>query len=144
LTVDSLIKQQHNYICTMKLRLQNNSLRLRLDQDDVDLFKKEKRISETINFRKESNSLSYSINWERYAEKVSAEFVGNDILISVPDEVANKWIQDEEVGFEYNQDLGNGKQLSILVEKDFKCLNERKGENESRAFKNPLENSESC
>ena len=121
----------------MKLRLRNNSIRLRLDQEDVKNFIENKKVTEKIYFQPNMPALSYSISWERYAEKVSAEFVGQDILINVPDKIAKKWVQDSEVGFEADQQIDGNQSLQILIEKDFKCLTKRPGEDESKSFPNP-------
>ncbi len=50
----------------------------------------------------------------------------------MPELMANEWSNSEQVGFEYNK---NG--LYLLVEKDFKCL-DNVAEDQSDNYPNPL------
>jgi hypothetical protein len=58
-------------------------------------------------------------------------------------EVVRNWASTEKAGFETQQEIGNGKSLRILVEKDFACLERRDGEDESDAFPHPV-SAEKC
>ena len=60
------------------------------------------------------------------------------IRIEIDQKTVNDWVNTDQVGFEGSFPLENGDKLSILVEKDFKCLTERI-EDESDLFPNPNE-----
>jgi len=47
------------------------------------------------------------------------------------------WAANEVVGYEHNMDIGNGKQLYLLLEKDFKCIDAPPSEDQSDNFENP-------
>ena len=50
---------------------------------------------------------------------------------------ADAWIGGNEVGLEAQQSLGPDRTLALLVEKDFKCLQPRPGEESYDGFPNP-------
>jgi hypothetical protein len=55
-----------------------------------------------------------------------------------------QWAESEKVSISSEQNLDDGEQLRILVEKDFACLAPRDGEDESDMFPNPDADSGSC
>jgi hypothetical protein len=116
----------------MKLRIKGNSIRLRLLQSEV------KKIAEREPVR-ESTALN---NTEIYYElrqtdtdKFEANFFNNCLTVAVPANILQKWATSEEVGI--SAELENG--LSLLIEKDFKCLTERRPDEDFDTFPNPLE-----
>lgn len=121
----------------MKLRVRNNSIRLRLTQTEVAAFAESGAVEETIEFGLTADkSLIYRV--ERAAvESVRADFADGKITISVPASLAENWAVTNQIGIKTEQDLGNGKMLKILIEKDFACLEPRAGEDESDAFSHP-------
>src|SRR5215204_2956024 len=122
----------------MKLRISGNSVRLRLTQSDVVEFAKTGIVEDRTEFGGELNqNLSYSVIAERRAEKVSARFENGRISVIIPQDIAQKWSQTEQVGISGAQDLPTGKTLRILIEKDFACLTPRAGEDESDNFPHP-------
>ncbi|UXP32468.1 hypothetical protein N6H18_00570 [Reichenbachiella agarivorans] len=116
----------------MKLRILNNSIRLRLNQTEVNTFAQEGIVSAELQFG--INSLVYSLKRDHKSQKVEANFEGNEISILVPVAIADQWILPEEVGFE-NDDQAK---VKLLIEKDFQCLHKRPNEDESDSFPNPL------
>jgi hypothetical protein len=57
--------------------------------------------------------------------------------------MAKDWCNTELVSLQAEQLVGDsGEMLSILVEKDFSCLMDRKGEDESDNYPNPNAKSE--
>lgn len=123
----------------MKIRIQGNSLRLRLSQSEVAKFNESGQVSDGINFGPTSPvSLTYRL--ERADQPaMSVVFVDNCINVYVPSEQATTWANSElEVGMEHlHRFPETGGSLRILVEKDFKCLADRPGEDESDHFPNP-------
>ncbi|GAA0890703.1 hypothetical protein GCM10009122_03820 [Fulvivirga kasyanovii] len=119
----------------MKIRIKGNTLRLRLSQSEVDEVKNEGRTSDSIDFG--HRKLIYTLQVIDQAE-VSASYDGDFIMVNIPPEISENWANTDQVGFEAEQPLEGGDKLYILIEKDFQCLNPRRGEDESDLFDNPL------
>ena len=121
----------------MKIRIQANSIRLRLSQSEVQAFAETGRVEERIQFGTgPGESLVYIV--ERAAgRQLSAAYAVGQIIVFVPADACSEWAATDQVGIESEMDLGDGGTLRILVEKDFKCLTERAGEDESDNFPNP-------
>lgn len=113
----------------MKIRIKGNSLRYRLTKTDVNSFCIDGYLEETTRFG--NNELIYAV--KRYNENdLSAGFENNRITLFMPHSFAREWAETERVGFESkNQDL------YLLIEKDFKCLDEVV-EDQSDNYPNPL------
>ncbi|MEL6867840.1 MAG: hypothetical protein AAFP19_25675 [Bacteroidota bacterium] len=121
----------------MKIRIKDNSLRLRLSQGEVKRFAEEGRISSQIRFSPLPDAyLSYVLN-QLPGSQVQVHFGNNIIEVFLPEEQAAHWANSDQVGIDGQVPLGSGEQLSILVEKDFQCLTDRPGEDESDLFPHP-------
>lgn len=123
----------------MKLRINHNSVRLRLTQTELKRFAAEGSLSQTINFSPNpSNTLQYCLI--KHANKtIELVFDKNCLSIFVPHHLAQQWTDTDLVGFEAHLPIANNQQLFVLVEKDFKCLDDRPYEDESDNFPNPNE-----
>lgn len=127
----------------MKLRVRNNSIRLRLTQKEVAAFKENGRVEEAIEFGANAeNKLVYALE-SADAEALSAQFANNRITIFVPQKQAAEWVSNDQTGIENTQNIGAEKTLKILIEKDFACATRRDGEDDSDAFPHPQPN-ENC
>lgn len=113
----------------MKLRLQGNSIRLRLSQAEVAQLASGATVEERVEFSP-ANSLTYAI--EPSDEPLSCDFSGDAIRILLPRDEARLWARSEEVGI-----YGVSAKVSIAIEKDFRCLHDRPGEDEADSFPNP-------
>lgn len=121
----------------MKIRIQGNSIRLRLSQADVRTFAETGVVEERLQFGlSPGESLVYKLE-QADIRQFAATFEDNRISIAVPAETGSNWAATAMVGMESEISLGENKALRILVEKDFKCLTERAGEDESDNFPNP-------
>lgn len=118
----------------MKLRIQGNSIRFRLTQSEVTDFGKKGSCLAVVQFPN-SDDLTYQLT---IADEMDSSFSDNQISICLPEASVKSWIQSDQVGIKGELPLENGDKLSILVEKDFKCLTER-AEDESDMFPNPRE-----
>jgi hypothetical protein len=124
----------------MKLRVKNNSVRLRLTQSEVARLAETGIVEEAIEFGIEpSHRLIYRLKVASDAERLSAGFENNRITIFVPKQQAEEWIETSQVGIKAEQNIGEGKTLRLLIEKDFACLEQREGEDERDAFPHPLQ-----
>lgn len=123
----------------MKLRVRNNSIRLRLTQTETAAFAVDGAVEEIIEFGLTAEKrLIYRLE-QAAVEFVRADFADGKITISVPLAEAENWLNTNQIGLKTEQNLGAGKTLKILIEKDFACLEERPGEDESDAFPHPLQ-----
>ena len=112
----------------MKIRIKGNSLRYRLTRSDVDEFSATGYIEETTDFGMQT--LTYAIQQNRL-NNLSAMFENNKITLLIPENLVGEWRYTDRVGFEYQY-----KGLYLLVEKDFKCLDEVL-EDQSDNYPNP-------
>ena len=121
----------------MKLRMRPNALRIRLTQSDVDSLVTEGQVSETISFGVEPyQKLVYTVVG-RDVHRLEVEYFPGSIEVVLPVGDVNAWASSEQVGFDEVFDLGDDDALSVTVEKDFKCLSDRPGEDDSGAYPNP-------
>lgn len=121
----------------MKLRIRGNSIRLRLDQKDVKIFGEQWYLEESIQFGAAAGGkLTYVIATADIL-KLKCEFNGNIIKVWVPEKLAYNWVNSQVVGMEHLASTNNDQKLRILVEKDFKCLQVRINEDESKSYPHP-------
>lgn len=119
----------------MKLRIRDNSLRLRLSQTDLGLFEAEKKVEAKIEFPGGA-SMHYILLWSD-KEEFAASFDGKSMIATVPHTVGKNWLAPTEVTIDHSVKSINNSNLRLLIEKDFQCLSERKDEDESDMFLNP-------
>ena len=119
----------------MKVRIKGNSLRYRLTKTEIDNFGKLGFLEEKTEFL---NGPSFHYRLERKAgiENLEASFSGNMICIFVPENIATEWTTTDVVGFDTKMNIGDGKELFLLVEKDFVCL-DNTFEDQSDNYENP-------
>lgn len=119
----------------MKIRIKGNTVRLRLSKSEVAFFEKEKTIAEETDF---GNAVfKYSLTASDSITQIGASFHNNSITISIPLAEAVTWATTNKVGLSNEVSIGNGKKLYLLIEKDFKCLDETI-EDQSDNYDNPL------
>ena len=119
----------------MKLRIRGNSIRLRLTKSEVDRFQSTGEVTESVNFG--PSIMRYSLRTSD-GDALAADFRDGELSVLVPKDTATSWADSDNVGIEGDQPIGDGQDLRILIEKDFECLAERSGEDDSDAFPNPL------
>lgn len=95
----------------MKLRILENSIRLRLRRSEVEQLAAEGRVEVACDFG--GRQLRYAITAEPCAE-IGADFVGDVITIRVPQDQVQEWAASKRVGL-----TGRTATLSLLIEKDF-------------------------
>jgi len=128
----------------MKIRIKGNSIRLRLTQSEVQQFEKEGIVTESIQLGiTEKERLNYKLQ-KSDGKEISAKLSENTLSVYIPDGMGNNWANTNLVGLSTEMPLEKDAFLSILVEKDFKCLTDRLGEDESDNFPNPLDKHPDC
>jgi len=119
----------------MKLRMQTNSIRLRLKRREVDQLIREGSVEEVITFGSDQ-TLRYRLQTSTAVKVPQAIFSAGEIDVAVPVEIAQRWALGDDVGIEASQPAGENP-LQILIEKDFACLNGPAEQNVD-TFPNPL------
>jgi hypothetical protein len=128
---------------TLKIRMQGNSIRLRLTRSEVDRVQRQGRVRAAVSFPGGAR-FEYVLESSPASEETGARLAANQILVSVPQAVIHEWAATEQVSISANQPLGSQGTLSILVEKDFACLAPREGEDESDMFPHPQQGQDTC
>ena len=126
----------------MKLRIQDNSIRLRLTRSEVDDVSAEGSVTASISFPNGAR-FEYSLESSSLTGQPRAQFSTDRLVVQIPQAMVRRWAVTEEVSITGAQPLEDG-ELSILVEKDFACLTPREGEDESDMFPHPLKGQENC
>ena len=119
----------------MKIRIKGNSIRIRLSRSEVDSFGKEGYLEERTEFG--NGEFIYTLQSRDNADALSATFTDGKITMIVPAAITREWTTTEKVGYEHNMDIGEGKQLFLLIEKDFKCIDAPPGEDQSDNYEHP-------
>jgi len=119
----------------MKIRIKDNSIRLRLTQSEVDLLSKKGKVEKKTHFTLK-NTLIYALESADVTE-MKATFENEKITVFIPKNDARIWVETEQVGMECLSSIGDDAHLKILVEKDFTCLVKREGEDDLDAYPHP-------
>lgn len=120
----------------MKLRIRSNTLRLRLTQSEVERLIASGRVEESTVFAP-SSALRYALATSDAVTALSASFADGLLEVRVPTPLANTWARGDDVGLSGDVPVEGSPPLKLLVEKDFACLKERPGEDDSDAFPHP-------
>lgn len=124
----------------MKLRLQANSIRLRLKQGEVKRLMEKGVVEESIRFFPGRDRLAYRLELSERVPALTARLNGNEVVIEAPASAARAWAADaNQVSLDATQPAGADAEhgLAILVEKDFACLDGSDAQNLD-TFPNPL------
>jgi hypothetical protein len=112
----------------MKLRLEGNSIRLRVRKSDLIKLQKEGAITESLVFPNNLN-FNYALRTDGNAETIDAQLSAAAMTVSIPLSMATTWLNSDAVGLEHTLESG----LFILIEKDFPCT-DRPWEDTSDTF----------
>lgn len=118
----------------MKLRIRGNSLRLRLTRTEVAELAAAGFVEERAQLGTTPDcALVYRLELSPTAPRPTASFHGSQINILLPATEGRAWAQNDTVGIHGEETWG----LKLTIEKDFKCLDPRRDEDESDAFEHP-------
>ena len=123
----------------MKLRCTQNSIRLRLRKSDIQKLQEEGMVRESV-FFPGGTVFSFELNINAQSTEVVADIHNGELDVCLPVQMANDWINSEQVGIETNQQLANGESLHLLIEKDFPCQH-RPDEDKTDTFQKLAEQS---
>lgn len=108
----------------MKLRLEDNTLRLRLSPEEVTEFGRAGRLHTIVPLGPASaDTLTYSL--ERAADATGPElrlaYTPGKITVRVPPQLADEWTAAETISLRGSYPVAGNQVLHILVEKDLGC-----------------------
>ncbi len=120
----------------MKLRIRDNSIRVRLTRGEVDALRDNGVVSARTGFPG-SREFQYCVESSPASVIPGAFFSDNVVTVRLPETTVLAWANSEQVSIAGEQRLDDGEHLMILVEKDFACLAPREGEDEADMFAHP-------
>jgi len=120
----------------MKLRIKGNSMRLRVSPSEMNRLLSDGRIEEIIHFGPEPDAkLTYALEQSASKEGITVSSRPHEVVVVLSTENARSWAEGEQVGIYGVIDVGSGEQLTVVVEKDFACLDRKEGNEDT--FANP-------
>jgi len=125
-------------VSVLKLRIRDNSIRLRLTQTEVDTIRTDALVRGRVIFAG-GNTFDYVLESSPATVKPEAHISNNALTVRIPEDEIQRWSTSEQVSISAEQFLDGGDHLKILIEKDFTCLAPRDGEDESDMYPNPLQ-----
>lgn len=121
----------------MKIRIKGNFIRYRLSKSEVKALAETGYLFETTRFGPEENQVfTYALRSQDGIDGLRADFVNGVITMFIPAAAAAAWYDEERVGFENSVEVEPGSSLTLLLEKDFACLDDSR-EDQSDNFPNP-------
>ncbi len=103
----------------MKLRIRGDTLRLRLKRGEVDRIAAGTSIVEKTHFPDSVLTIRLDVS---ESNDLSASFDNGSLLVSLPKSKVLDWASTDEVSLYGEQKLARTGSLSLLIEKDFSCL----------------------
>ena len=129
--------------CQMKLRIRENSIRLRLTRSEVTVIRDEGLLQSFLAFP-DGKRFEYALESSPASVAPNAQYTDDAMLIRLPESTVREWADSDQVAIASEQAVDNDGVLSILVEKDFACLSPREGEDESDMFAHPEAGQRNC
>ena len=122
----------------MKLRIRDNSIRLRLTRTEVDTVSAAGIVKARMSLPG-GDGLDYVLESSTETESPSARFTDGALTVLLPEGDVMRWAASEQVSIAGNERLDDVDHLKILVEKDCACLAPREDEDASDMFPHPQE-----
>jgi hypothetical protein len=121
----------------MKLRIKDNTVRLRVSRSDLARLVETGRVDSSIHFTgRAEDKWTYAIEMRSDIDSARLRYQPNQITVLLQDAETTAWAGSDRVGIYGSCRLGCGQSLEILVEKDYACLDMSDAENED-TFPNP-------
>lgn len=118
----------------MKIRIKGNSIRYRLTKSEVETFCKTGFFEESTDF--DNVTFKYALKAKVGITMLDAKFEANTITLFLEKSKSDDWFKTDEIGFKHSILSKNGTELSLLLEKDFVCMDETT-EDQSDNYPNP-------
>lgn len=121
----------------MKLRIKGNSIRLRLQRSELAKLKETGRVSEVLTIGPSlEDAFEYGIETST-GDAVQLRRHYGALTVVLPEAWALTLASTDRVGYDVSVPTAPGMEVRVIIEKDFQCLVERPGEDESDTFPNP-------
>jgi hypothetical protein len=120
----------------MKLRINNNSLRLRLSRTDVERLMQVGVVEEST-LLGGAIPFAYRLLLDAHIHEIRTGRYAHGIQVRLPEDIALMWSSSDQVGISAIETHPGGRETTVLIEKDFRCLKPRHGEDDEDAFLNP-------
>jgi len=121
----------------MKLRLLDNSIRLRLSRSDVAAADKQGIAQGQTRFP-HGGVFRYVLEALPNGSDTSAAYADDCMVVKLPAAEISSWANDDAaISLRCEVQLPDGERLKLLVEKDYTCLTHRHDEDQSDLFPNP-------
>lgn len=109
-------------------------MRFRLTQTEVNTLCTVGYLEEKTTFS--IDEFTYAVKVVDNSAELNVEYTANTVVLKLPENLANGWHLNEQVGFENKVKTNNGSVLALLIEKDFTCL-DNTIEDQSDNYPNP-------
>jgi hypothetical protein len=121
----------------MKLRIQGDSLRLRVSRSEFDRFLRGERIEETTHFSSQPEAwLTYSLERAAGSDLTGVRYSTGHVAVLLSSDDVRTWSDSKEVGIYRSVEIGQQNSLELVIEKDYACL-DRSDEDNTDTFENP-------
>lgn len=122
ITSDAPLRLNFILFLVMKLRIEDNSLRLRLSADEVAQFATAGRVAAVVHLGlTTTDSLTYALE-RAENEEFRVTYGAGALTVKVPAALANHWTTTEENGLYATLMVAEDQPLKIVIEKDLDCL----------------------
>lgn len=119
----------------MKIRIKGNSIRLRLTRTEVEKFRNDGFLEEITEFG--NTDFFYALQAREEISTLEASFNNGVMTMYAPEFIRKEWADNETVGYDHKMDIGDGKSLYLLLEKDFKCIDAAVTEDQTDNYEHP-------
>ena len=121
----------------MKLRINGNSVRLRVSRSELARFLAVGRVENTIHFGPEPEAkLVYALESVPDAVMTTVRYCMPELTVALTVNAATGWGETDQVGIYEKLDIGTVGPLDLIIEKDFACLDGSDDDN-ADTFANP-------
>ena len=121
----------------MKLRLLDDSIRLRLSRDEVVAAHERRSVEGRTRFP-DGSVFTFALEVLEHGSDASASYTRDRMVVQLPASKIAAWAKDDTaVSLHAELELPRGDRLKLLVEKDFRCISPRGDEDQSNLFENP-------
>ena len=123
----------------MKIRIENNNIRVRLTKREVESFDSAYKIDGLTVFGPAlSQRLHYTLIKDTDIDKIQSSFESQVISIRIPARLVTKWMTTELITLEERIAVTNDHTLHLIIEKDLKRRSSKYPEDPD-AYPHPLE-----
>ncbi len=112
----------------MKVRIEKNSIRLRLRKSELEVLHSGKEVCETLYFSPE-NHLQFELIVEEQSTTIQSFFEDKKVGVTLPSAQFLTWYESQQVSLEQHTES----KMYVLIEKDFPCK-DRPNEDQSDTF----------